>query len=101
MGLSALKGQQAAYSLIDDGSSDSCGVHTETAQHYLLECPLYAVIRRPLLQGVEGMLWSLGVVVAGGGQQTTSLLLNGSHDLSQDNNKGIISMAQTYIKLNK
>ena len=46
------------------------------------------------------MLRTLGVAVVDGGQQT-SILLNGYHELSQENNKRIILIVQTYIKLSK
>jgi len=101
MGLSGLKGQRAAYNLIEDGSCDHCGWPDESAVHYLLLCPHHAASRTPLLRGVEGILRSLGVEMDGDRQLTTSLLLHGSQHLSHEDNNKVTNLVQTFIKQSK
>jgi hypothetical protein len=66
----------------------SCGLDDETIEHFFLQCPIYADLRVNLLEafhsrGIENI--------------NMDILLNGSSDLSNEENKIIFSSIYSYM----
>ena len=98
VGLSPLKSHKHNHNF-NDTINDicSCGLGSETSQHFLLQCPNYNLIRKDLLVKVKSVLRTNDINF-----DTTNLvdlLLYGHHDLSVFDNRKILEYTINFIAL--
>lgn len=87
-GMSDLNGDLVKRHLKTDPSC-ACGFKNESAEHFLLFCPLYALIRSNTILTIKDR------------HRTTNLLLFGSEELSLSENAIICAKVQEFIKKSK
>ena len=103
MGLSGLKSQRKRYHMINDSTCDNCGNLHEDEVHYFLNCPAYYTQRNKMLKDVAALLAPnvhYTVLIPENHQESlniTKILLCGSKDLPDNQNRQLLNHVARYI----
>lgn len=104
MGLSGLNYHRFKYNFIENPSCTYCSYSSETVVHFLLLCPSFAALRLTLISQLTPYFVKLNIDVAkiqtckNTQQQTITILLEGSNDLSKEENLLVFDQVKLYIK---
>jgi len=101
LGLSPLKQHLYAHGIMPSSLCIQCNSGAEeTTRHYLLQCPKYAECRHDLLSNLLPVIGGLNINI-NDTSNFTKLLLNGSANLSSENNTTLFKLVETYIRNTK
>ena len=102
LGFSHLRKQLFNYHLIDSQFCEhvECLDILETPKHFLLECPLFIQPRRSMLRNITGLTFpgvNYNTVIGLLGDHLCKILLEGSADLTLEENKLLFEIVFNYI----
>ena len=96
LGLSALKYQLHSFGIIDNPTCDFCHLANETAVHYFLQCPMFAMPRISFIVSITDVV-PFQLLSQLSDQGLTDLALKGSSHLTKSVNLELFKNVQRYI----